>query len=104
MKMMPNPLNDDQNVGMLSGDCDLFGDGSLTIIPTPGHAPGHQSLLVIPPKTGALILTGDLMHFQYMSDNKVVRPFNINKERSPASILDLQSSCPIALPTESIFP
>ena len=53
---------------------------------TPGHTPGHQSLLVKLPKTGALILTGDLVHFQYMWDHKVVPPFNFNKEQSLASI------------------
>ncbi len=86
MKVIPKPLNDDQNVEMLSGDRDVFGDGSLTIISTPGHTPGHQSLLVKLPKTGALILTGDLVHFRYMWDNKVVPPFNFNKEQSLASI------------------
>jgi N-acyl homoserine lactone hydrolase len=86
MKMIPKPLNDDQNFEMLSGDRDVFGDGSLTIISTPGHTPGHQSLLVKLPKTGVLILTGDLVHFQYMWDNKVVPPFNFNKEQSLASI------------------
>lgn len=82
----PKPFSDDQNVGMLTGDHDVFGDGSVTIISTPGHTPGHQSLLVKLPKTGALVLTGDLVHFQYMWDNKVVPPFNFNKEQSLTSI------------------
>jgi len=30
----------------LDGDHDIFGDGRLVIFPTPGHTPGHQSLLV----------------------------------------------------------
>lgn len=86
MSTTPKQLNDDQNVEMLSGDHDVFGDGSVTVISTPGHTPGHQSLLVKLPKTGALILTGDLVHFQYMWDNKVVPPFNFDKEQSLASI------------------
>lgn len=80
------PLDDDQNVELLAGDRDVFGDGSVTIIATPGHTPGHQSLLVNLPGTGALILTGDLVHFQYMWDNKVVPPFNFDKDQSLASI------------------
>jgi N-acyl homoserine lactone hydrolase len=44
----------------------VFGDDSFTIISTPGHTPGRQSLLVKLPKTGVLILTGDLVRFQYM--------------------------------------
>jgi N-acyl homoserine lactone hydrolase len=86
MNSTPKPLGDDQNVETLTGDRDVFGDGSVTIISTPGHTPGHQSLLVKLPKTGALILTGDLVHFQYMWDNKVVPSFNFNKEQSLASI------------------
>jgi N-acyl homoserine lactone hydrolase len=30
----------------LDGEHDVFGDGAVTIVPTPGHTPGHQSLLV----------------------------------------------------------
>jgi len=86
MNMTPKPLTDDQNVQILSGDHDVFGDGSVTILSTQGHTPGHQSLLVKLPKTGALILTGDLVHFQYMWDNKIVPSFNFNKEQSLASI------------------
>src|SRR5262245_64342615 len=35
-----------QRVEKLGGDRDVFGDGSVTILSTPGHTPGHQSLLV----------------------------------------------------------
>jgi glyoxylase-like metal-dependent hydrolase (beta-lactamase superfamily II) len=86
MKATPKPLREDQNVELLSGDRDVFGDSSLIIISTPGHTPGHQSLLVRLRKTGALILTGDLVHFQYMWDHKVVPPFNFDKEQSLFSI------------------
>ncbi|MGY4417177.1 glyoxylase-like metal-dependent hydrolase (beta-lactamase superfamily II) [Bradyrhizobium sp. LB7.1] len=41
-------------VELLAGDKDVFGDGSVTILSTPGHTPGHQSLLVKLPKTGAV--------------------------------------------------
>lgn len=30
----------------LEGEHDIFGDGRVVIVPTPGHTPGHQSLLV----------------------------------------------------------
>jgi len=43
----------------LAGDHDVFGDGSVTILSTPGHTPGHQSLLVRLPKTGYVVLSGD---------------------------------------------
>ena len=37
-------------VTKLEGDRDVFGDGSVTILSTPGHTPGHQSLLVKRPR------------------------------------------------------
>ena len=37
---------------------DVFGDGSLTVVPTPGHSPGHQSVLV-QLRSGAVLLPGD---------------------------------------------
>jgi N-acyl homoserine lactone hydrolase len=52
------------------GDHDLFGDGSVTLIATHGHSPGHQCLLVKLPKTGALLLTGDAVHTKANWDNK----------------------------------
>jgi N-acyl homoserine lactone hydrolase len=48
---------------LIDGDYDVFGDGSVTLVATPGHTPGHQSLLVKLPKTGPVFLTGDLYHF-----------------------------------------
>jgi len=48
---------------LITGDHDVFGDGSVLLISTPGHTPGHQSLLVKLPKTGAVVLSGDLYHF-----------------------------------------
>lgn len=86
MRTTPASLSEDQNFELLSADHDVFGDGTLTIISTPGHTPGHQSLLAKLPETGAIVLTGDLVHFQYMWDNRVVPPFNFDEEQSLASI------------------
>lgn len=38
---------------------DLFGDGAVRMIFTPGHSPGHQSFLVRLPNTGPVLLTID---------------------------------------------
>ena len=73
-------------VELLSGDKDVFGDGSLTILSTPGHTPGHQSLLVKLPKTGAVVLSGDAVHFKDNWDNRRVPSMNANKEQSAASM------------------
>ncbi|OKO75823.1 lactamase [Bradyrhizobium sp. NAS80.1] len=73
-------------VELLSGDKDLFGDGSVTILSTPGHTPGHQSLLVKLPKTGAVVLSGDAVHFRDNWDNRRVPSMNTNKDQSAASM------------------
>jgi N-acyl homoserine lactone hydrolase len=39
-------LGTPKQLQLLDGDTDVFGDGSVTLISTPGHTPGHQSLLV----------------------------------------------------------
>jgi len=42
---------------------DVFGDGAVIIKSAPGHTPGHQVLLVKLPKTGPVVLSGDLYHY-----------------------------------------
>jgi N-acyl homoserine lactone hydrolase len=46
------------------GDHDVFGDGSVILKATPGHTPGHQSLYVRLKKTGGVVLSGDLYHYE----------------------------------------
>ncbi|MFW7268971.1 AttM family quorum-quenching N-acyl homoserine lactonase [Gluconacetobacter sp. Hr-1-5] len=45
--------------GIADDQYDLYGDGVLTTVFTPGHAPGHMSFLVRLPGTGATLLTID---------------------------------------------
>jgi len=73
-------------VTKLEGDRDVFGDGSVTILSTPGHTPGHQSLLVKLPKTGTVVLSGDAVHFMDNWDNRRVPAMNADKEQTAASM------------------
>lgn len=73
----------------LEGDRDIFGDGSVTALSTPGHTPGHQSLLVKLPKTGAVVLSGDAVHFRDNWDNRRVPSINFSKEQTLASMQKL---------------
>ena len=68
------------------GDRDLFGDGSVVLISTPGHSPGHQCLLVRLPKTGALLLTGDAVHTKANWDSHRVPERNFNVPQSLAAL------------------
>ncbi len=73
-------------VTKLEGDKDVFGDGSIVIISTPGHTPGHQSLLVKLPKTGAVLLSGDAVHFKSNWENRRVPSMNVDKDMTTASM------------------
>jgi N-acyl homoserine lactone hydrolase len=43
----------------IEGEVDLFGDGAIRLLPTPGHSAGHMSLLLALEETGPVLLTAD---------------------------------------------
>jgi glyoxylase-like metal-dependent hydrolase (beta-lactamase superfamily II) len=49
------------SLGPFTGTYDLLGDGRLTIVPTPGHTPGHLAMVVRGDRT-TWLLAGDLVH------------------------------------------
>ena len=59
----------------LEGDYDLFGDGSVQILSTPGHTLGHQSLKVKLASGGLLVLTQDAV---WMQENLDGYPAGLN--------------------------
>ena len=67
-------------------DKDVFGDGTVVMIGTPGHTPGHTVLLVRLAQMGPVILSGDLAHFQENFDGDGVPTFNTNRAETLASI------------------
>lgn len=70
----------------LNGDYDLFGDGSIQFISTPGHTAGHQSLLLKLENTGSVIISGDIAYYEENYQKKGIPTFNTDKEKSLASI------------------
>ena len=46
-------------VVLVDGDHDLLGDGSVGLLPTPGHTPGHQSVRI----GERLVIGGDVSHY-----------------------------------------
>jgi len=68
------------------GDKDVFGDGSVTILATPGHTAGHHSLLVHLADKGWVLLSGDLFHQQVSYEEDQVPAFNANRADTLASI------------------
>ena len=70
----------------LSGDKDVFGDGTVVIMNTPGHTPGHHSLLVKLTGAGNVLITGDLAHFQENYAMNGVPTFNYHRGDTLASL------------------
>ncbi len=70
----------------VEGDRDVFGDGSVVMLAMPGHTPGEMSLLVRLRKTGPVLLSGDVVHFEEQLANRGVPPFNWDRAESLASI------------------
>ena len=67
-------------------DKDVFGDGTVLMLATPGHTPGHHSLLVRLRETGAVLITGDLAHFRENYESFGVPPFNTGRAETLASL------------------
>lgn len=79
-------LKGSSSIELISGDHDVFGDGSVMMLDTPGHTPGSHSLLVRLPKFGAVLLSGDTVHFNEQVTNNNVPPFNTDRSQSLASM------------------
>src|ERR1700744_3751428 len=56
-------IKGDSKVEPQAGDKDVFGDGTVIVLRTPGHTPGNSSLLVKLSQMGPVILSGDAVHF-----------------------------------------
>ncbi len=79
-------LGTPKNLQLVDGDTDIFGDGSVTLVSTPGHTPGHQSLLVHLKKSGFIILSGDVVHLEGNFEKNIVPSLNTDKAQSLASM------------------
>ncbi len=71
---------------LLNGDHDLFGDGSVVLLSTPGHTPGHQVLALELRNRGRLLLSGDLWHTSKNRAGRVVPAFNFDAAQTLASM------------------
>jgi len=77
---------DDAPRRLLEGDHDVFGDGKVRLLSTPGHTPGHQSLLVRLDDPGPVVLSGDLYHFRESRALRRMPVFNTDAEETLRSM------------------
>jgi N-acyl homoserine lactone hydrolase len=74
------------NTVLIPGDHDVFGDGSLQIIQSPGHTVGHTVLLVRLADAGPILLSGDLWHRAQSRAERRVPSFNFDRAQTLASM------------------
>ena len=76
---------------LVDGAVDLFGDGTVVLVPTPGHTVGHQSLLVrasTAADADAALLVGDACYLRRMLTARVTPDFAIDVAGQLASVRD----------------
>jgi N-acyl homoserine lactone hydrolase len=62
---------------LIEGEHDVFGDRSVVVQPTPGHTPGHQSLLI----EGRLLLVGDACYCRIALDRDALPAYSADPDR-----------------------
>ncbi len=81
----PADFHAGQDVQPLDGEHDVFGDGAVVLVPTPGHTAGHQSLRLT---TGSetVVLTADACYFRRSLDELATPTFGYDLDRQVASM------------------
>ena len=74
------------NLLLIDGDYDVFGDGSVMLISAPGHTNGSQFIVIKLKDFGPIIISGDVIHFREELEHGVVPKFNIDAKESKNSI------------------
>lgn len=78
------PLAQD-HVDALDDDRDVFGDGSVRILKSPGHTPGSRMMLVRLPNAGPVLISGDLFHTRQNYKKNLVPSVNLSRADTMAS-------------------
>ena len=68
------------------GEIATVGGLKFRVLDTPGHTPGHHSLLVNLKEKGPVILSGDMAHFHENYDANGVPGFNFDRAQTLASL------------------
>lgn len=86
----PEGISDPMTV---AGDHDLYGDGSIRMVATPGHTAGHQSVLVTPTEGPRVLITGDAVYSEEALLEKRIDGVGVDPKRARASIDRLREIC-----------
>lgn len=83
-------LRKSKMVPVTANEHDVFGDGTVVLKLAAGHTPGHQVLFLRLPKTGPIVLSGDLYHYpqERTMDRYPTFEFNVDQTRAARKDLD----------------
>jgi N-acyl homoserine lactone hydrolase len=85
-RVQPGPT-DDEGLLPFHKSHDLFGDGSMVLLPTPGHTPGSMSLLVRQTGLPPLMMVGDLTYDVHLMEHDHVPGVGSRKRLREATTL-----------------
>jgi N-acyl homoserine lactone hydrolase len=74
----------------IDGDHDLYGDGSIRLLATPGHTAGHQSVLVMPDEGPRVLIAGDAVYSEAALIAGRIDGVGVAPQRARASIKRLR--------------
>ncbi|HET7446186.1 MAG TPA: N-acyl homoserine lactonase family protein [Solirubrobacterales bacterium] len=69
-----------EELTLVDGDHDLLGDGSVELLSTPGHTPGHQSVRI-----GELVIAADVAYYASVLDDHRFPVFGDNHKAQAQS-------------------
>lgn len=75
------------------GDHDLYGDGTIRLIATPGHTAGHQSVLVTPADGPRVLIAGDAIYSEEALLEKRIDGVGLSAGQARKSIDRLREIC-----------
>ena len=84
-------LQKSKTVILKDDEYDVFGDGTVILKSAPGHTPGHQVLFLKMPKTGPIVLSGDLYHYPEERAQHQVPKTDFNREQTAASRASIEA-------------
>lgn len=67
-----DPQRDGEPYGPFARTIDLLGDGSVRLLSTPGHSPGHLSVLLEVAGRGPVLLVGDAAYTRRSIDEQIL--------------------------------
>ena len=95
--VVPQHLPPEDRVELVEGEVDVLGDGSVRLLPTPGHTPGHMSVLVRTAR-GEVLLAGDAAYTLRNVRNQALPLINASADRYRASLARLKAFADAGVP------